>query len=802
VLAFFVWVIFALVLGIYLLFGAWNLVFYLLPFSFYNLPMTRVIPLAYSALGAFSMVVQTILLREFFVVAAGNEISFGIAMAGWLLGVGAGSMGGAFFSARRPSTAAAFAWASLAMCAVAPLLLAAVRCLHILGAMPQGGLLPLARTFYLIPLLTVPFSAVSGFAFPLAARLRPLPALKIPAAMAGAYAWECLGALVAGLLYTFWLVGKLDPLLIIALFALPLLFAAGVTSLGTRGRLIPALIGLALFLDLAAMASGSPNRGETWLTGRRWQGISSATLVASRDSKFQNLQLGFAYGQFSLFANGQLAAVFPDDEGQMVLAAQIISQHPRPGKILVIGDVFGGLAKQLLRYPITSLTAVEIDARFTDMVREHLGAADREALNDPRLRSLSMDGRRFVLLSGGRRTRERERFDLVFIHQPDAWTARANRYYTREFFLDLKKILAPGGVVALRIASGENYFSEIVSPYTAVIYRTLKSVFPAIAVSPGMTSAFFASSDRSSVSQDPAVLARRYRALAPPPAVLETIFASLYPEEKTSFLSAALQKQGPRGLNRDQKPIAYFLGSRLLGWSSGSPLSGMFDLLQRSTLASVLLLLALLLLPVILSTLLRRKNNMPAAPVMLAAASGGFAGLSFEITAIFIFQNSWGFVYRAVGMLIALFMLGLGAGAAWTRRRLENRSLSPARAARWLAGVQLLIAALNLTCLPLLRLNFRLGWPGQVLLAVWLGGMGLLVGAILPLGMRALGRLPSGLIAGLLNAGDYLGGAIGSLFMAAFFLPLLGTGNSLLVISSLSLVSAALLLRAAAVARP
>ncbi|HEX7502749.1 MAG TPA: hypothetical protein VF451_04965, partial [Acidobacteriota bacterium] len=295
--------------------------------------MTYVIPLAYSALGAFSMVVQTILLREFFVVASGNEISFGIAMAGWLLGVGAGSLAGAFFSARRPATAAAFAWAVLAMCAVAPLLVAAARCLHMLGAIPQGGLLPLARAFYLIPLLTVPFSSLSGFAFPLAARLGPLPTAKVPAAMAGAYVWECLGALAAGLLYTFWLVGKLDPLLIIALFALPVLGGAGVAALGARRRMIAMITGLALLLELAAMISGASGRCEAWLTRQRWRGISSATLVAARDSKFQNLQLGWAYGQYSLFANGQLAAVFPDDEGQMVLAAQLLSQHPRPRKV-------------------------------------------------------------------------------------------------------------------------------------------------------------------------------------------------------------------------------------------------------------------------------------------------------------------------------------------------------------------------------------------------------------------------------------------------------------------------------------
>ena len=109
----------------------------------------------------------------------------------------------------------------------------------------------------------------------------------------------------------------------------------------------------------------------------------------------------------------------------------------------------------------------------------------------------------------------------------------------------------------------------------------------------------------------------------------------------------------------------------------------------------------------------------------------------------------------------------------------------------------MLIAILNLTCLPLLQGIFRLGWPGQILLAAWLGGMGLLAGAILPLGMRVLQHQPAGWSAGLLNAGDYLGGAVGSLFMAALFLPLLGTQNSLVLVTLLSLASAALLLYAA-----
>lgn len=759
--------------------------------------MIYIIPLAYSALGAFSMVMQTILLREFFVVAAGNEISFGIAMGGWLLGVGAGSLCGAFFSARRTRTATAFAWTALAMAAAAPLLLATVRCLHLLGVISQGALLPLAKTLYLIPLLTMPFSFMSGFAFPLAAKLRPQAEENRPRLLVGAYVWECLGALAGGLAYTFWLVEKYDPLLIIELFTLPLLIGSGwVALVPARDKKNLAIHLLALTLNLAAIFSGGAGRIDAWLVQQRWLGISSSDLIANRDSKYQNLQLGLRHGQYSLYANGQLAAVFPDDDPHRILAAQIISQHPRPRNILVVGGASSGLAKHLLHYKIAQLTTVEIDSEFSNLITDHLDAADRSALRDPRLRLLVMDGRRFVKLAAQAGSGS-QRFDLAFINQPDAWTAQLNRYYTREFFLDLKKILTPGGVVALRLSASENYASDIINPYTSVIFQTLKSVFPFIAVSPGPTSAFFASEREASVTTETRVLADRYRALALPPAGLDRIFTSLYPPEKTAFIAAALQKHKAPALNRDQRPIAYFLGGRVLGWSSGSPLTGPFRLLGKVKFTIVLMLMGLLLLPVFLLTLFRRKKRVGLAQILPAAASGGFAGLAVEITAIFIFQNTWGFVYQAIGLLIALFMLGLGSGAALASRYIEKKFPPAEKAARWLAGIQILIAVLNLSCLPLLWVNFKLGWPGQLLLAAWLGGMGLLVGAILPLGMRVMRRLPAGLSAGLLNAGDYLGGAIGALVMAAFFLPLLGTGNSLLLISLLSLVSAALLFLAA-----
>jgi spermidine synthase len=757
----------------------------------------------YFLLGAFSLVFQTILLREFFTVAAGNEISFGIALGGWLIGVGAGSFWAGFVSARRMQRANILPWVILLMCASAPLLLTGVRLLQRISAVPQGTLIPLSRTFWLVPLLTIPFSFFSGFAFPLAAKLGAASFPGDAKKLVRAYVWESIGAMAGGLIYTYWLLEKFNPAVIIALFTLPLLLGSTfVLALEKRKKAL-AIHFLLLAFNAYAILAGGAGRLDSWLVQQRWQGLSAASWVESRDSKYQNLQLGLSHGQYCLYGNGQLAAVFPDDDQPRILAAQIITQHPRPLRILVIGAGAGGLAKYLLQYKISSLTAVEIDGQLLDLILKHLPANDMISLRDPRLRMPVLDGRRFVAAAAAAKNSPENRFDLVYLHQPDAWTAQLNRYYTREFFMDLKAVLAGNGVVAMRLASAENYASEITSPYTATIYQTLKSVFPYVAVSPGPINFFSASFDPASVSTRPAVLAERYNRLVMAPDGLEAIFSSLYPEEKTGFIEKALAQYPVRALNRDQRPIAYFLCARLLGWTSGAPLSGLFDFFEKMKFNSLFIFMILLLCPAVLWALFSRRNVPGNFSVLLAAASGGFAGLAFEILAIFTFQNIWGYVYRTIGLLIATFMLGMGAGAALAGRYLKRKQPARDRARKMLAGDQMLIAAASLLFLPAMGVSAKMSGPaGQMPLFAWLGGVGFLVGAILPLGLHINGSGPAARMTGRLNAADYMGGAIGALAMASFFLPLYGSANSLLLVAVPALAAAMLLLLEARVNDP
>ena len=194
--------------------------------------------------------------------------------------------------------------------------------------------------------------------------------------MVRAYIWECSGALAGGVVYTFWLLEKFNSALIIALFTLPLLLgSAFVVVLEKRNKALAAHF-LLLALNLYAILAGGAGRLDSWLVQQRWLGLSAATWIESRDSKYQNLQLGLSHGQYCLYGNGQLAAVFPDDDQQRILAAQIITQHPQPRRILIIGEGASGLAKYLLQYKITSLTAVEMDGEFLDLILKHLPADD------------------------------------------------------------------------------------------------------------------------------------------------------------------------------------------------------------------------------------------------------------------------------------------------------------------------------------------------------------------------------------------------------------------------------------------
>ena len=72
--------------------------------------------------------------------------------------------------------------------------------------------------------------------------------------------------------------------------------------------------------------------------------------------------------------------------------------------------------------------------------------------------------------SSGRRER---RYDVVIADVPDPSTSQLNRFYTREFFAEVRRILTPGGVLSFSLGTYENYLGKELGRMIGVAYQTL-----------------------------------------------------------------------------------------------------------------------------------------------------------------------------------------------------------------------------------------------------------------------------------------------------------------------------------------
>ena len=755
--------------------------------------------------GALALTAQTILLREFFVVASGNEFSFGPVLATWLLGVFIGSLAGGPLAARAKHPGAALGISLLGLVIAGWTGVSLIRSLHSLTGTPAGVVIQFFPSLLASILTIAPCGFFVGLSLPLAARSaqqRQARAGGLIAGLSDVYIMEALGAAAAGTLYTFILAGRVGSFTILALFSLPLLATATLLSVTEHRWRAAVTAATALFMAVL-LFSGSAGRWETITAQRRWRASSTWPLIDAVDSPFQNLTLGKGDGQYSLYANGQLAVTFPDEETQRLLAARLLTQHLAPRRILVLGEALSGLGRVLLDCPDLDITAVELDPLLLQAIRDHLPPAERAALAHPRFHQLSADPRRFV--QRRLRTTGTEAaagfFDLIYVGVPEPSTALLNRCYTQDFFRTLGHMLGPSGTLALRVTSSENYTRGLVDDYTAVIFRTLKAVFPRLVVAPGMENFFFASFSPASVSDDPTVLARRFQRLGLKPAKLHLIFTSLFPNEKTAFIRQRLEEKVRGPLNTDSRPLATFAYNKILGWYSGGPVQPA----QKFEKLSWPLLLFPLAAGLLLFALARRFNwpsprRRKRLSVLAAVAAAGFAGLACELVIIYAFEIIAGYIYRAIGLIVAAFMVGIPLGARMAQRRwIADGDQAPRTRPllRRLAGMLLLIAAVAAPFAPVIAALASYSAAAQVFIFAVIIFLGALIGGIFPLGAaiylaeseksrQAVGT------AGMVYAADHLGAAAGALLIGPALIPLFGIHACGLFVALIALTAAAI----------
>lgn len=295
-----------------------------------------------------------------------------------------------------------------------------------------------------------------GFELPLFSRFLASDE-KLGSALGRAFFWDYAGALAAsialpiflfprwGLVRTSFFLGFLNALAAVVVLSQYLRRFRSTSLNHLRTLLLPPLVAL------VATAAGFfwADRLEVSLQQKLY---GDREILYHRQTPYQGITYTRAPdGKVSLYLSGQLQ--FESGRWETVYHESLVHPafliRPQARRILVLGGGDGLALREILKYPsVERVTLVDIDAEMVAVARSRsfIVNLNQESFSDTRVTVVVADAFKFVELDS-------DRYDLVFIDFPDAQDESVTRLYTKEFYLNLRRRLAEGGLATIQSSS-------------------------------------------------------------------------------------------------------------------------------------------------------------------------------------------------------------------------------------------------------------------------------------------------------------------------------------------------------------
>ncbi len=683
-------------------------------------------------MGLSSILLQITTLRQLLSTFSGNELDIGITLSVWLIAVGTGSYTG---HKLRFKNALAISFIIIALLSQPTILFTGL--IRSFLTVEFGETVPLLITIIFTIISLLPLCLVIGFQFPLAVAYANGDSAK-------AYGLEAAGAFTGGALFTLLLSGRVDVSVLSAAVSIANLIIA---LLLFRNKLLFVLL---LLPPIFYYCSDNINKTLQW---------KDAELINKVESRYGEIKLFKTKEQFNIYSSGKLQFSYPDLQTEELKAHLSMSVHPSPEHILLIGGS-PAVLRELLKYPVSGIEFVEIDPKIIEVSFSILSKEDREIIKDKRVRIITDDARKYI-----KSLRARD-YDLVILNLPEPDTANINRFYTIEFFKEIRSVLNEGGIFSLNFPTSSGYISRRMQTANGSTYNSIRNVFKYTEVSSEEYGYIFASD--SPVDTNPQSLGNRSseRIIGTKyfrPYILEDVFSPL----KTKMVRERLETVD--ALNSDLKPVSYLYN--LMLWAEvhgGRALNNILEL--RTWQVSLAVIIVLLLITVTLS----RKRQA----VYYSMFTTGYSSMAFSMVIILTYQALYGYIYEMIGLLTAIFMIGIAAGAYAAK--------GIVRPLRWLQSLE--VAACIIFLSAPLFFNQEIYFYLLCLLCGVVGGMQFAAANIY---MREEDPVK---MAGKLYAADLSGSFLGVFLTAIFMMPLSGVQNTLLFLVLIKGVSLILLL--------
>ncbi|MCP4895386.1 MAG: hypothetical protein GY906_00295 [bacterium] len=614
-----------------------------------------------ASLGFAAIAAQSILLREAMAATGGSELSWGIVLAIWLAGMGAGAR----VSVRWSFRSLAPCWYPILLLLLAAGGVVVLRAAPaVLGSAP-GEIASVLSAFWLWVAAVIPASFSGGFAFPLLAE-------QLGPSRAGiAYAADSVGALVGGVGITFMLLAT-DAIAALCL-TIGLVLAA---TLARRQVWLSALVIVVFAASSLPLSSLAANW--SW----RWSG-RMGSLSHWHESAYQRLELSSGLPA-NLYGDGRLIASIPDPYRTEPRAHLLMLLHPEPTSVVALGCLADWSFASFLQHPsVQSLTLIETDPALPDVLPGWLGTHIGRDLDDSRI----------IVASQGpvRALDSIPDADLILLLDGDPVSLRANRTRTTGFFSRCRDRLRKGGILVLRSGVGDTYTAGSGGRLLEILIASLRSVFTNVRAIPGEDVLLLASDSDLSNALSLSKLESRWwdRDLRPEIFSPEMLELLLDPSRAPLLHSRIDATKAP--LNTISSPTAVIVAAaRTEGRTYSEALTLLTAIEKRSTLYLLVLLAATVLLLLALIPLRQTHSNV------IAAVIGG-SSMGHWIVLLAAWQATQGSVFAHVGALSACFMAGLAFGAfssRWTR--------SPVRCVPLILGTAAVLTLATATGLPLL----------------------------------------------------------------------------------------------------
>jgi spermidine synthase len=686
------------------------------------------------ALGVSSVITQIVFIREFLNVFYGNELIFGIIIASWMLLTAVGAMIGKSSAKFRKKERMLIGLQLLS--ALFPLLSVFLLRWFRDFIFPPGIMLSPMDGVTVSLAFLLPYCLVSGYLFTffsitLSEKLCSNQVSRV-------YYFDTIGSIAGGLVFNFFLVYFLNNLQILYVLLIINLTAAFAISLTFRKKRSTAVLAIVTAAFVALTFSYDL---EKYTREKQYR---DQELVYCKDTPYGNLVVTKTGSQLNFFENSML--LFSTDnviENEEAVHYAML-QHPDPKRVLLISGGVNGLTKEILKYNIDSIDYLEINP-----VLIQLGKTYTHNLESPKIKIINEDARFFMKHS-------QEKFDVVIVYLPDPSTAQLNRFYTLEFFSEIRKRLNDNGIISFSLSSSADYISPEIKNINSVMYNTLAKVFENVMIIPGNKNFFIASDGKL----DPDIT----QLVAQKGISNAYVNAYYIDDDLISDRMKYVMKNIDSGaeVNRDFYPVVYY--HQLSYWMSHY--KGNY----------YIIILSLLIISVFFISRFR--------PVNLCLFTGGFAASSMEVIILVAFQIIYGYVYQIVGIIITLFMAGLAIGAYFINKMTMQHNV------HLYLKIQAGIVAYCFV-LPLVIYLSGLA-SNQIFVEVFFLLLILILGTLTGMSFSLASKIirkDVRHIAAESYGADLYGSAIGALVLSTFLLPLLGIFEACILTGFLNVLS-------------